>query len=147
MEEPTPEPIQMEQKSKEAEYLDQLQRLQADFINYRSRVEKEKLLTVDITKDNLLKKFLEVKDNFERIPKADKGVEMIYKQMQSIFDQEGVQEIIDMNYNPEMHEAIATAEGKENTIIEVTRKGYRRNGKVLRPVQVILGKKNETQTL
>ena len=113
-----------EEVSKEQEYLDQLQRLAADFANYRSRVEKEKLLTVDITKDNILRKFLEVKDNFERIPQADKGVELIYKQMQSIFDQEGVQEIIDMNYNPELHEAIATAEGEENTIIEVTRKGY-----------------------
>ncbi|MSR85874.1 nucleotide exchange factor GrpE [Candidatus Woesearchaeota archaeon] len=132
-----------EQKSKEQEYLDQLQRLQADFINYRSRVDKEKLNTIDLTKDNLLRKFLEVKDNFERIPEMDKGVEMIYNQLSKVFEQEGVQEIIDMNYNPEMHEAIATAEGPENTIIEVTRKGYRRNGKVLRPSQVILGKKNE----
>jgi len=132
-----------EEVSKEQEYLDQLQRLAADFANYRSRVEKEKLLTVDITKDNILRKFLEVKDNFERIPQADKGVELIYKQMQSIFDQEGVQEIIDMNYNPELHEAIATAEGEENTIIEVTRKGYQRNGKVVRPTQVILGKNEE----
>src|SRR3989338_3388953 len=134
-----------EEVNKEQEYLDQLQRLQADFINYRSRVEKEKLLTIDTTKDNILRKFLEVKDNFERIPKADKGVEMIYKQMQTIFDQEGVQEIIDMNYDPQMHEAIATAEGEENTIIEVTRKGYQRNGKVVRPTQVILGKKEEVK--
>ena len=134
-----------EEVNKEQEYLDQLQRLQADFINYRSRVEKEKLLTIDTTKDNILRKFLEVKDNFERIPKADKGVEMIYKQMQTIFDQEGVQEIIDMNYNPQLHEAIATAEGEENTIIEVTRKGYQRNGKVVRPTQVILGKKEEVK--
>ncbi len=144
MEEETQQQAPLEQKTKEQEYLDQLQRLQADFINYRSRVDKEKLTTIDTTKNNILLKFLEVKDNFERIPKADKGVELIYKQMQTIFDQEGVQEIIDMNYNPEMHEAIATAKGEENTIIEVTRKGYRRNGKVLRPSQVILGKNEKT---
>ena len=145
MEEPQTQEVPVEQRSKEAEYLDQLQRLQADFINYRSRVDKEKLLITDTTKDNILRKFLEVKDNFERIPEMDKGVEMIYNQLNKVFEQEGVQEIIDMNYNPEMHEAIATAEGPEDTIIEVTRKGYRRNGKVLRPTQVILGRKNETQ--
>ena len=54
-------------------------------------------------------------------------------------------QIIDMNYNPQLHEAIATAEGEENTIIEVTRKGYQRNGKVVRPTQVILGKKEEVK--
>ena len=58
-----------EEVSKEQEYLDQLQRLAADFANYRNRVDKEKQLTIDSTKDKLLLQFLEVKDNFERIPK------------------------------------------------------------------------------
>ncbi|MBI5797893.1 nucleotide exchange factor GrpE [Candidatus Woesearchaeota archaeon] len=129
-----------QEKTKEEEYLEQLQRLQADFINYRSRVEKEKLSVIDSSKDSILRKFLEVKDNFERIPKADKGIELIYNQLNKIFEQEGVQEIIDMQYNPELHEAIAIVEGEEDAIIEVSRKGYRRNGKVLRPAQIILGK-------
>ena len=141
--EETPQEAPLEQKSKEQEYLDQLQRLQADFINYRSRVEKEKLSISETSKDMLLRKFLEVKDNFERIPKADKGIELIYNQLNKIFEQEGVQEIQDLIFNPELHEAIATVEGEEDAIIEVTRKGYRRNGKVLRPAQVILGRKKE----
>ena len=137
------EPIQ--ETSKEQEYLDQLQRLAADFANYRNRTEKEKQLTIDSTKDKLLLQFLEVKDNFERIPKADKGVELIYNQLCKIFQQENVQEITETTYNPELHEAIATAAGEEDAIIQVTRKGYKRNGKVVRPAQIILGKKNETQ--
>ncbi len=133
--------------TKEQEYLEQLQRLQADFINYRARVEKERIITIDLTKNKLLLQFLEVKDNFERIPKADKGIELIYNQLNKIFEQEGVQEITETMYNPELHEAIAIAEGEQDAIIQVTRKGYKRNGKVLRPVQIILGRKNEKQEI
>ena len=133
MEEPTQEPEQMVP-------LDQLQRLQADFMNFRARTEKEKASIIDTTKDKLLLKFLEVKDNFERIPKQDQGVELIYKQIEKIFQEENVQEMVYMN--PELldhYETIATNE--QSADIEVTRKGYTRNGKVLRPAQIILGTK------
>ena len=133
MEEPTKEPEQMVP-------LDQLQRLQADFMNFRTRTEKEKASIIDTTKDKLLIKFLEVKDNFERIPKQDQGVELIYKQIEKIFQEENVQEMVYIN--PELlehYETIATNE--QSADIEVTRKGYTRNGKVLRPAQIILGTK------
>lgn len=139
------ETLQEQTVSKEQEYLEQLQRLQADFINYRNRTERDILLSKEASKDKLLLQFLEVKDNFERIPKADLGIELIYNQMNKIFQQEGVQEITETTYSPELHEAIATAEGEEDAIIQITRKGYRRNGKVLRPAQIILGRKNEAQ--
>ena len=133
MEEPTKEPEQMVP-------LDQLQRLQADFMNFRARTEKEKATIIDSTKDTILRKFLEVKDNFERIPKQDQGVELIYKQIEKIFQEENVQEMVYIN--PELldhYETIATNE--QSADIEVTRKGYTRNGKVLRPAQIILGTK------
>ena len=136
---------QTQERSKEQEYLEQLQRLQADFINYRNRVEKEKVQIIDSTKDKLLLQFLEVKDNFERMPKVDKGIEMIYNQLNKIFQQENIQEILEATYDPQLHEAIATGEGEEDTIIQVTRKGYKRNGRVLRPAQIILGKKAHEQ--
>ena len=136
---------QTQERSKEQEYLEQLQRLQADFINYRNRVEKEKVQIIDSTKDKLLLQFLEVKDNFERMPKVDKGIEMIYNQLNKIFQQENIQEILEATYDPQLHEAIATGEGEEDTIIQVTRKGYKRNGRVLRAAQVILGKKTHEQ--
>jgi len=131
-------------KTEENPLIDQLQRLQADFINYRNRTEKEKQLTIDATKDKLLLSFLEVKDNFERIPKADKGIELIYNQLCKIFQTENVEEITETTYNPELHEAIATAVGEQDAIIQVTRKGYKRNGKVIRPTQIILGRKEQT---
>ena len=133
MKEPSKEPEQMVP-------LDQLQRLQADFMNFRTRTEKEKATVIDTTKDKLLIKFLEVKDNFERIPKQDQGVELIYKQIEKISQEENVQEMVYIN--PELldhYETIATND--QSADIEVTRKGYTRNGKVLRPAQIILGTK------
>ena len=137
--------IQPQEKPQEQDYFEQLQRLQAEFINYRTRMEKERFLIADYIKDQLLARFLEVRDNFERAPKGDKGMELIYKQCLKIFDEEGVQEITETAYDPELHEPIATREDvEEDTIVEVTRKGYRRNGRVLRPTQVILGTKKKT---
>jgi len=135
-----------QEKTKEQEYLEQLQRLQADFINYRNRMEKELQSIKEASKDKLLKEFLEVKDNFERIPHKDQGIEMIYKQMETIFQKENVEEITETKYNPELHEAIATAAGEEDAIIQITRKGYTRNGKILRPTQIILGKHEKNKT-
>lgn len=128
-------------KTEENPLVEQLQRLQADFINYRNRVEKEKVSLIDTSKDIILKKFLEVKDNFERIPKADKGVELIYKQIEKIFLEEHVEELcLDLNA-PEGYEVIATNDQTADVI--VTRKGYTRKGKVLRPAQIILGTKEK----
>ena len=137
MEEKQEAPVQ--EPNKEQLYLDQLQRLQAEFINFRNRIEKEKATIIDQTKDILLCKFLEVKDNFERIPKQDQGVVLIYKQLNKIFEEEQVQELTINLGNPESFETIATND--QSSDIEITQKGYTRNGKIMRPVQIILGTK------
>ena len=129
--------------SKEAEYLETLQRLQAEFINYRNRMEKERSVVIERTRNDLLVKFLEVRDNFERAPKRDEGIELIYKQFLQIFEEEEVEEIPDGTvFDPDVHEAIGTVDTHDRgTIVAVTRKGYKRHDHVLRPTQVIVGNK------
>ncbi|HLC22265.1 MAG TPA: nucleotide exchange factor GrpE [Candidatus Nanoarchaeia archaeon] len=135
-----------EEKSKEQEYLDQLQRLQAEFINYRSRVEKEKVEIMDTAKEQILIKFLDIKDNFERAPKLDEGMELIYKQFLTIFEEEGVQDIDTHGvFNPELNLAVGTNNDVEkNHIAAVLQKGYVRKNNVLRPSIVIVGSKEKT---
>lgn len=142
----THEPQEEEEKSKEQEYLDQLQRLQAEFINYRNRVEKEKENVTDTAKEQILVKFLELKDNFERAPKLDEGMELIYKQFLTIFEEEGVQDIDTHDvFNPALHLAVGTNNDvKKNHIASVLQKGYVRKNNVLRPSIVIVGSKEET---
>jgi molecular chaperone GrpE len=127
---------------KESDLLEQLQRLQAEFMNYRTRVEKEKVQIKEITTNIILSKLLEVKDNFDRAPKLDKGMLMIYNQFQSIFKNANVQEMQHKVFDPKIHEAIATDANKEkDTIVKVFEKGYTRNDHTIRTAKVIVGAK------
>ncbi len=131
-----------EGQSPEKEYLEQLQRLQAEFINYRARADREKQQLFTVAKQQVLLKFLEVRDNFERADKLDKGMEMIYKQFLKIFDEENIKECTDaQRFDPTLHEAIATDDNIENNQIKVVQKGYTHDNKIIRPAKVIVGTK------
>ena len=85
----------IENNEKEKEYLGQLQRLQAEFENFRKRTEKEKLETLRNANENLVVKLLSVLDNFELALKHinDKGVSMIYSELCTILEKEGLKTI------------------------------------------------------
>ncbi|MDP3918496.1 MAG: nucleotide exchange factor GrpE [Nanoarchaeota archaeon] len=129
----------------EINFLEQLQRLQAEFDNYRKRVENEKIMLSDNAKSNVLAKFLDVKENFDRAPKLDEGMELIYKQFQKIFTEENIKEVENEQFDFKVHEAIATDPNvKKNQIVDVVQKGYFRGKNLIRPSKVVVGvKENE----
>jgi len=142
-----------EKKDEAADYLDHLRRLQAEFANYRKRVQKEQEFTSDYAKGNVIALLLPVLDNFERVAEHHKkeekwnpeGVEMVYHQLKKILADEGLEEIHAEGeiFNPEIHEAVSTGETHpdlEDRIIEVWQKGYRYKNRTLRPVKVKVGK-------
>ncbi|MBW6462214.1 MAG: nucleotide exchange factor GrpE [DPANN group archaeon] len=129
----------------------QLQRLQADFDNYRKRVQKEKLEIGNQTKGQMILPILEVIDNLERAIKSankcedaaalKKGVELTLKQLKDTLAKEGLSEIVCVGekFNPEKHEALLTTksdEHEDNIIFEELQKGYIFNEKVIRPTKV-----------
>lgn len=128
--------------------LSRLQRLQADFVNYRKRSKREKAEMTTRGKVKLCSSLLPVLDNFERALKAEtnesdfyKGVEMIYNQLLKSFADEGIKEIIATGeeFNPEYHEAIMrveSAEFEEGTVTEVVQKGFILDERVIRPAMV-----------
>ena len=138
------------QKEKE-EYLKGWQKERAEFINYRKEEEKTLRHKENALKMKIIGEFLPILDNFERaekeIPKDlknnnwVKGVVNIKEQVRSFLKKEGIEEIKEEKiFNPEIHEAVALSEGKEDEILEVFQKGYFLNGKVLRPAKVKVGK-------
>ncbi len=158
----TEQEIKEEKKDNEAvakEYLDQLQRLQAEFINYRQRIDKERADIIKFSKEELVLELLEVLDNFERaldsmkdvkdVSCCKQGVDMIFVQLRSILEKEGLKAIESdgKKFNPYEHEAISKEHSEENegTIIGVFQRGYRLKDKVIRPSKVKIsgGKKNE----
>ncbi|MGM0602126.1 MAG: nucleotide exchange factor GrpE [Bacillota bacterium] len=140
---------EIEALNKEIEdLLNRLQRLQADFINYRKRSEKEKNEMTLKGKIELCEELLPVIDNFERALDSSEqegdffsGIEMIYRQIISVFDKEGIKEIsaLGEEFNPEFHEAIMRVESDEaedGTVVDVMQKGYIVEGRVIRPAMV-----------
>jgi len=129
---------------KSAEYLDRLQRLMAEFENFRKRSQKEKCESYDCAVANTVSELLPIVDNFERalkIETADKslydGVNMIYKQLLSALENLCVTpiEAKDTLFDPKLHNAILHIEDEsygEGVVVEELQKGYLYKEKVIR---------------
>ena len=134
------------------EYRDKLQRSQADFENFKKRSIKEKQEFVKYANEGLILKVLEAYEDLGRAleVKEDKdlreGVELIYKKMDKILKDEGVEEIETehQKFDPYKHEALMTQKNDDyenNEIIQDLQKGYTLNSKVIRYSKVIVCKK------
>ena len=125
-------------------FLEDLQRVQADFENYIKRMEKEKEKIKLHAKSELLLKLIGIKEDFERAVKGtkDAGIIMIHQQLKKVLEEEDVREIeaVGKKLDYDLHEVVKTIESNENKIVEEIQKGYLLGDKVLRTSKVILGK-------
>ncbi|MFO8009493.1 MAG: nucleotide exchange factor GrpE [Dehalococcoidia bacterium] len=146
-EEPAPTDKQLAEQ-----YLANWQRAQADFVNYKKRVEQDKAEFARFANSNLMSSLLPVIDDFERalenVPEevADsgwvEGIEMIYRKMMSILESLGLSTIKaeGEEFDPNYHEALMHEEGEEGKVLEELQKGYMVHDRLLRPAKVKVGK-------
>jgi len=140
------------------EYLKHLERLQADFDNYKKRQEKKQKEFIEFANEGLINNLLTVIDNLERAldytkneknTKAIKeGINNTLKEFRNILNQEGVKPMqsIGHRFDPYKHEAvmrIETDKYSEDTVTEEFRKGYYIKSKVLRPAMVKVAVSNK----
>ena len=135
-----------EEKKETNELIDRLQRLQAEFDNYKKYIEKERQEFIKYSNHELLLKVLDIIDSFElALRNKDKnedfikGVELIYAQLYSLLEKEGIKKInaIGQKLDPSLHEVMLTENGDEDNIIsEELQGGYMINDKVLRYAKV-----------
>ena len=144
------------EREKSDDLLRRLQYLQADFENYRKRVEKEVGEVKRFSNERLLSDLLTVKDELDlafakiretkQSPVLLEGVGMIQKRVQNILSKEGVERIpgAGSKFNPEYHEAAlrVVSDEEEGTVLEEVRAGYMLKGRVLRPSIVKVAGKN-----
>ena len=135
---------ELEQKDKTiGELTDTLQRLQAEFENYRKRIEKEKSEFVKYSHADVIAKILPVLDSFEMALKHTNepqkfinGMKLIYAQLHSALEAEGLRPIKTdgEKFDPYKHEVLMKEESEkpEGTILEEFQKGYMLNDKILR---------------
>jgi len=132
------------------EYDNQLKRAVADYQNLEKRVSEGRSEMTNYVGAELVRKLLPVLDHLEKalagITEEErksgwvKGVELAVREFEQILQSEGLSQIeADGQFDPVLHEAVDTREGENNMILEVVRKGYNLNGKVLRPAQVVVG--------
>ena len=135
------------EKAKADDYLRRLQYLQADFENYRKRVEKEMSDNRQFGNQRLLSDLIIVNDELELAlreaeeskenPTILEGIGMVHKRLQAILSKEGVAKIqsTGSKFNPDLHDAALRVDSdeEEGTIVEEIRQGYTLRGKVLRP--------------
>src|SRR5919197_4150247 len=137
-------------EAKRDEHLRDLQRLAADFDNYRKRVARDQESLVARAHERLVKDVLPVLDDLERAlvaaaeheeAKLEDGVRLVHRELNSILAREGLEET-DANgrFDPHVHEALLAqpSDQEEGSVIEVIQKGYRLGDRVLRPARVVV---------
>ena len=144
------------EREKSEDLLRRLQYLQADFENYRKRVEKEVGDMKRLSNERLLSDLLTVKDELDlafakarenkQNPVLLEGVGMVQKRLQNILSKEGVERVPGEGsmFNPDYHEAAlrVVSDEDEGTVVEEVRAGYMLKGRVLRPSIVKVAGKN-----
>jgi molecular chaperone GrpE len=130
-----------------------LQRLQAEFENYKKRIDKESRHTITFANANLIGQLLPMLDSFELALKHTdkqedfvKGVELIFAQLFSILEKHGLRPIqaCGRQFDPYYHEVLLQeACDRDGEVLEELQKGYMLNDKVLRFSKVKIGKKME----
>jgi molecular chaperone GrpE len=145
------------QAAKADEYRDQLLRTAADFDNYKKRAVRERQEAVQYANERLLLKLLPVLDNLDMALAAavtavsddakaiQAGVTMILQQLKATLTEAGLEEInaTGQLFDPHLHEALMqqeSADAPEGQVLQQHRKGYRLNGRLLRPASVIIAR-------
>ena len=132
---------------------DRLLRKQAEFDNYRKRVDRERTEYVQFASAELMKELLNVLDSFDRALQNTGGdlggFQLIYKQLQDTMGRFGLKELEakGQKFDPNVHQAVATQptdEVEENTVVQEVRKGYTLNGRLLRPAMVTVSTTKES---
>jgi molecular chaperone GrpE len=132
------------------EYLDALQRLKAEFENYRKRVARDQGALVARASERLVKQLLPVLDDLERAlvaaseheeAKLAEGVQLVHRALADALAREGLVEVdTDGDFDPHTQEALLAqpSDEKEGAVIQVLQKGYKLGDHVLRPARVVV---------
>ena len=135
------------------EYLDHLRRLQAEFDNYRKRVQREGEALRLRAAEAVVESLLPVVDSLGRaLEAADRheegqiiaGLRLVAEQLRGTLAAQGLDEL-DVQpgalFDPSFHEAVVMQEsesGEEGTVLQVLERGYLLHGRLLRPAKVIV---------
>ncbi len=140
-----------EAEAKRDEYLADLQRVAAEFENYRKRAARDQERLVAHAHERLVRELLPVLDDLERALQAAErheeaalvdGVKLVEQALRKALEKEGLTEIETAgSFDPHVHEAMLAKPGdgaEAGSVLEVVQRGYRIGDRVVRPAKVIV---------
>jgi len=137
-----------------------LQRVSADYANYQKRAPKQIAEAVAYEKEALIKSLLPALDNFEHaLVGAESarnsqavldGVRIVYNHFLDILKSCGVEQIsaLGQKFDPALHQAMTQRQEndkQDGTVLEEFQKGYKLNGRVIRPSKVVVNKPSDQE--
>jgi molecular chaperone GrpE len=132
------------------EYLDALQRLKAEFDNYRKRVARDQQELAARAHERLVKELVPILDDLERALEAvaqhqeaqlEEGVRLVHRSLGDLLAREGLTEVDTAGkFDPHTQEALLSqpSDEEEGSVIQVLQKGYKLGDRVLRPARVVI---------
>lgn len=132
------------------EYLDALQRLKAEFDNYRKRVARDQQELAARAHERLVKELVPILDDLERALEAvaqheeaqlEEGVRLVHRSLGDLLTREGLTEVQTVGkFDPHTQEALLSqpSDEEEGSVIQVLQKGYSLGDRVLRPARVVI---------
>src|SRR3990172_9104611 len=139
-------------------YLGNWQRAEADFQNYKRRVDQERSENRRFASAALIINTLPILDDLERaLMSLDarlagltwfEGIALIHRKILILLENAGVTpiEAEGRQFDPREHEAVTHAEGEEGKVLAEVQRGYKLHDRVLRPAMVVVGKGSEQGT-
>jgi molecular chaperone GrpE len=139
-----------EAEAQRDDFLRQLQRVAADFDNFRKRTARDHEALAARAGERLVGALLPVLDDLERALEAaaaheearlEEGVQLVHRELASVLEKEGLREIeTNGKFDPHRHEALLSqpSDREEGSVIEVLQKGYSLGDRVLRPARVVV---------
>lgn len=127
------------------ELQDRLARSLADYANLEKRIDSQRQMFATLAAISIISKMVDVLDDLQLTQENlhDQGLQITIDKFINVLKTEGLEEIkVDnADFDPNTMECIDVATGEDNQVISVRKRGYTLNGQVIRPAQVVVGKK------
>ena len=123
-----------------------LQRLQAEFANYRKRIERDRSLASDLAISSVLFEFLAILDDLDRAESHGElsgGFKAVAEQINATMTKLGLEKYgsAPEAFDPNIHEALlheTSSEVRETTVSKILKPGYKYKERILRPARVVV---------
>ncbi len=128
-----------------AQLQEKLDRSLADYANLEKRIDSQRQMFVTLATVSIISKMIDVLDDLQLAQDnlQDQGLKITIDKFINVLKSEGLEEIKveNLDFDPNTMECVDVVDGDENKVISVRKRGYTLNSQVIRPAQVVVGKK------